>query len=147
VSRAQQLFHRRAGQLWVGDQLLPLVAVGEQGIDAVADHVYCGLVAGVEQLHTAGDQLVLGQPVALVFGFDQPGDQVVGRRAPPLFDQVAEVKRRTPGWPGPPGAPARGVRPSSYMATIACDQRTRWSLISTGTPNMRAMVTTGTGVA
>ena len=60
----------------VGQQRLPLVAVGVEQDDGVAEQVHRGLEARAEQQHHGGVQLPLGE--RLVVGQpDQPADQVV----------------------------------------------------------------------
>ena len=67
----------------VGEERGGVEAGGEDRRDAVADRVHRRLVAGVEQQHAGGDELVGVEPVAGGLGGDQLGDQVVGRAAAP----------------------------------------------------------------
>ena len=79
---AHQLLDRRRQQGRVVAQPLQLVGVLEQREQPVAADVDRRLVAGVEQQDAGGDQLVLGQPVALgVAHLHQVGEQVLARGA------------------------------------------------------------------
>ena len=51
----------------------------QQSFDAIADGVNGCLMPGVQKEDAGGDQLVSGQTVALGFGGDQMGDQVITR--------------------------------------------------------------------
>ncbi len=53
-------------------------AIAQQRERAVADEVDGGLVAGDEEQHHLVDELVGGEPLAVVFGIDERGEQVVG---------------------------------------------------------------------
>ncbi len=68
-----------------------LLGVAQQRDHAVAEAVDAGLVPGVEQYHDRGNQLVLGQPVALLLRLDEMGDQVVVRTAEAFGGKGAHV--------------------------------------------------------
>ena len=74
---AEDLFDRAGRQRRVLDEPVPLVALAQQGDGAVADQVGGGLVAGHEEEHDGGSQLLLGELVALLLGGEQRGEEVV----------------------------------------------------------------------
>ena len=97
---AHELLDRRRQQRPVRAQPLQLVGVRQQREQAVAADVDRRLVAGVEQQDAGGDQLVLGQPVALgVAHLHQVGEQVVARGGAPLGGQLAQVGDELGGRP------------------------------------------------
>ena len=104
------------------------------------------LVAGVQKLDRAGDQLVLRKLFAGRLGGDQMADQIVARLLAPLGDVVFRGTRRIPASPPPPHPRSARFRPGVYIATILCDQSTRRGPSSTGTPRSSAMTVTGIGV-
>jgi hypothetical protein len=61
--------------------------VGGEEFDAVADEVHGGLEAGGEQLHRDAGELVLGEPLPVVVGVYECGEDVVAGVAA----QVREV--------------------------------------------------------
>jgi hypothetical protein len=71
------LFHRLACQPGLIPQQLELAGVAQQGEHAVGDEADHGLVPGDEQQPDRVDQLFVGEPVALVTGGDERGDQVI----------------------------------------------------------------------
>ena len=80
---AQQFLHRAAQQFGLLLQALQLVGVAQQRVQAVADQVGGGLVAGVEQEDAVVQQLVLAE-LTLVVAAQQPGQHVgVGVAGPP----------------------------------------------------------------
>ena len=88
---AQQLVDRGGRDRRVVLPPFELRAVAEQRERAVADEVDGGLVTGDEQQHDLVDELVGGEPLALVLGVDERGEQVVGgMRALPL-DRFEDV--------------------------------------------------------
>ena len=55
--------------------------MAQEGQGAVADEVHRGLVARHEEQQDGGDQLALGQAIALLLGGDQLAEQIVARPA------------------------------------------------------------------
>ena len=74
-------------------EALDLRRVPEQGEQAVADQVHGGLVARDEEQHAGGEQLPLGEAVALLLHRDERGEQVRARVTAALGEQRAEVVR------------------------------------------------------
>ncbi len=99
---AQQLLHRAADERGLPMEAFELGGMPEQGKEAVADQVHGGLVAGDEEQDAGGEQLALGEPVALLLHCDEGGEQVRARMAAALGEQRAEVVRD----PAPADAPA-----------------------------------------
>ena len=93
---AQQFLHRQAQQRRVVQQPLPLVALRQQGVDAVADQVGGGLVASVEQEDAVVQQFDLAQPFAAHLAVDQPCQHVEAAR------RRAGAGARPPGCAGRP---------------------------------------------
>jgi hypothetical protein len=89
---AQRLLDRTRGQPRVGAQRRELLGMAQQRQNPVADQVDRGLVAGDQQQDAGGQQLLLGELVAVLLDADQMGQQVrTGRGAPP-GDQLPEVR-------------------------------------------------------
>ena len=62
----------------------------QQRVEAVADQVGGGLVAGIENEDDVVQQLALGQPLAVGLALDQPGQHValgIARMRAPVGDQ------------------------------------------------------------
>ena len=74
------------------------VGVAEQRPPAVAGDVHGGLVARVQQQDARADQLVLGEPLAVVDDLRQRADQVVARRRAPVPRRASAGTRRTRRW-------------------------------------------------
>ena len=87
----QHLLDRAGEQPGVGAQGGELVGMPQQRQNAVGDEVRGRLVPGDEQQDAGGDQFGLGELVALFLDQDQPGQQVVARRAAADRDQRGEV--------------------------------------------------------
>src|SRR5688500_11180554 len=66
----------------------------QQRENGVADQVHRRLVAGDEQQDAHGEDLALGEPVALLFGGDEAAEQIGTRTLPPLRDEATEVIRQ-----------------------------------------------------
>ena len=95
----------------------------QQGEQAVPADVDRRLVPGVEQQDAGGDQLVLGQPVALgVADLHQVGEQVLAGGFPAIGGQRRAGRRRTRQRPARRRPRSAVVRPYSYIFTIALDQ-------------------------
>ena len=91
---AQQLLDRAADQPRLGDQARLLLGPFEQRVEAVADQVGRGLVAGVEDEDDVVQQLALGEARAFGLALDQAGQHVAlgiaGTRAA-VGDEAAQV--------------------------------------------------------
>ena len=74
---AQELLDGVGVEGRVVDQAAKLIGVVEQGVHAVADEVHRGLVAGEEQEHHVLQQLRVGELLAVLFGMDHGGEDVV----------------------------------------------------------------------
>ena len=109
----------------------------------VADGVHRRLVAGVEQQHAGGDQLVGAQPLAVRLGRDQLGDQVVRRPGAARARRARAGSRRIARRPRSRASSTARSRRAWYIATMACDQASSRSAISSGTPSSRAITMTG----
>ena len=129
---AQQLLHRRADQLRLGDQARLLLRPFEQRVEPVADEIGRGLVAGIEDEDDVVQQLALAQALAVLFALDQPGQHValgIARMRAPVGDQALEIgeERRTACSPRArcsSSAPAR-ARPGSPATTRAAARAPR----------------------
>ena len=145
---AHQLLDRRRQQRRVRAQPRQLVGVGEQREQAVAADVHRRLVPGVEQQDAGGDQLVLGQPVALgVAHGHQVREQVVAR-APCVARRSARAgRRRTRRRRARRRPRSAAVRPYSYIFTIALDHGRSSGRSASGTPSSSAMTPTGSSSA
>ena len=112
-----------------------LVGVLQQGERAVAADVHRRLVAGVEQQDAGGDQLVLGEPVAVgVAHAHQVADQVLAR-APCAARRPARAGRRRTRRPRARRTSSISVvRPYSYIFTIALDHGRSSGRSASGTP-------------
>ena len=94
--KAQQLFHRRAEQSWIGHQALELFALAEQGVHAVAYQVGGGLMPGIEQEDAVVQQLGLRQAFAIYFALQQARQHIavwVARLLPPLGHQDTQMRQ------------------------------------------------------
>ena len=88
----EDLFHRVGHKRSVVDQPLPLRAVAEQRLEAVADRVACGLVAGEGHRVHDVDDVELVELVGLVDREScQIAGEVVGRRGHTIGDEVLHV--------------------------------------------------------
>ena len=72
-------------------QQRPLVRVLGQHLHGGGQLIAGGVGTGVEQDGDEVDQLVVGEPVAVVFGANELGDQVVAERPAAASDQAPEV--------------------------------------------------------
>ncbi|MGY3080632.1 hypothetical protein ACVWZZ_007040 [Bradyrhizobium sp. LM6.10] len=95
---AQHLFDRRFDQIRMADQALFLIRIPVERHEAVANQVGGGLVAGIEQEDAIVQQLLLGQPLAVLlaitFSLDQSRQHVALGIARPLataHDQCREI--------------------------------------------------------
>ena len=85
-------------QLGMLGQQGPLVGVIAQHLHRGGELVAGGVGAGHQQAAREHEQFVVGEAVAVVFGADQLGDQVVGEVVAPVGDHVVEVGvERLPG--------------------------------------------------
>ncbi len=90
----EQLFHRgskHARPVDPSPEPFPLVPVPEQCQHAVRDEVHGGLVSRHQQQDAGREELLLVQPLTLLLGCDQPGQQVAPRVGPAGCHQLAEV--------------------------------------------------------
>ncbi len=76
---AQELLDRVLGELGVVAQQRELVGMAEQRDLRVAEEVLGRLVAGLEQQDAVGDELGVGEPLAVGLGFEQRRQQIVAR--------------------------------------------------------------------
>lgn len=107
---AEEFLDRAGGERRVGCERPPLrgAGLGQQRDGAVADEVHGGLEPGDEDEQRGGDELALGEPVAVFPGGDEGGQQAVVGVSPALFREVAQVGgqcelRREALVPGGPG--------------------------------------------
>ena len=82
---------RVGGQLGVLGQQCPLVGVIAEHLHRGGELVSSGVGAGNQQAHDQHAQLVGVEPIAIVFGADQLGDQVVGQRVAAVGDHIVDV--------------------------------------------------------
>ena len=82
---------RIGGQLGVLGQQRPLVGVIAEHLHRGGELVSSGVRAGNQQTHDQHAQLVGVEPIAIVFGADQLGDQVVGQRVTAVSDHIVDV--------------------------------------------------------
>ena len=73
----QQLLDRRGDEARVVAQSLELTRVAEEVQGPAGDEVHRRLVTGAEQQGRRVEQLVVGEPVAVVLGDDERAEQVV----------------------------------------------------------------------
>ena len=69
----------------------PLVGVITEHLHRGGELVSSGVRAGNEQTHDQHAQLVGVEVIAIVFGADQLGDQVVGQRVTAVSDHIVDV--------------------------------------------------------
>ena len=119
----------------------------EPGVQAVAEAVDARLVPGVEQQHRGRHELVRRQPVAAVARLHEVGQQVVAGRLRALGGELLDVGRELGAGRAARPPPAAGVRSTSYIFTIACDQGRSRCRSASGTPSSSAMTSTGSGSA
>src|SRR6202042_2752200 len=82
---------RIGGQLRVLGQERPLVGVITEHLHRGGELVSSGVGAGNQQTHDQHAQLVGVEPIAVVFGADQIGDQVVGQGVAAVSDHIVDV--------------------------------------------------------
>ena len=71
---------------------LQLIRMPQERGEAVAEQVGGDLVAGVEQEQRVREQLVEGQPDALLLDLDERAEQALAGRPPQLVDLVREIR-------------------------------------------------------
>ena len=144
---AHQLLDRGGQQRRVGAQPRQLVGVAEQRPPAVAGHVHGRLVAGVQQQHAGADQLVLGEPVALVATAASALIRSSPRVARGARGPARAGSRRTPRAPARPRRGVLATGCSSYIPQMSADHGRSRCRSASGTPSISAMTATGSGSA
>ena len=125
----------------VGQQR-PLVGVVGQDLNRGGELVAGGVGSGVEQDRNEVHQFVVGQPVAVVFGADELGDQVVGQGVSPRGDQVLDVGLELLPRPQDGGCrPRRRCTPKALLMSSA--QLENRCQSSRGAPSSAQMIGTG----
>jgi hypothetical protein len=87
---AQHLLDRAGDRRRIGRQPVAHVGMPGEELEAVADEVRGRVVAPDEQEPAEGEQLVLGEALAVDLRDEQGGQEVVLRRVPPVLQQVGE---------------------------------------------------------
>ena len=86
----QDLLDRIRHPRRIGGERRPRRVVLEDRLQAVGEQIAGGLVAGEQQQHAGGDDLLLLQHVAALLGRDQIADQIVARPRPAVGDHAAQ---------------------------------------------------------
>ena len=85
------LLDRPRGQLGPPGEQLPLVRVGGEGHEGIAELIPRGVVAGEDERDDHVAQLVVGQPVAGLLGSDEHRDEILARMPAPLADEPVGI--------------------------------------------------------
>src|SRR5271165_2879371 len=140
----QELLDRRRAGLPARKGCARIDAAFEHRLHPVADGVDRRLMAGVEQKDAGGDEFVLAEPAAVVFGNEKLADEVVSEVGP----AGARVAAHETGEAASAALSSTArVTPNWYIATIRCDQSSIFGPSSRGTPSRSAMTATGIGAA
>jgi hypothetical protein len=88
---ARQLLDGAREQRWIGRELADLLGMLEERERPASDEARQVLVAGDEEEHDRGEQLVVAEPVAGFGGVDELGQKVVPRVGARLLDQPVDI--------------------------------------------------------
>ena len=98
--RAQELLDGRIDEFRVRAQIGERLGMADQEIDAVADEICCGLVAGIQEENAVVDEFELAKPFAgrrvrvELAAADQRGEHFAGAAAAAFFasDMMAQIR-------------------------------------------------------
>ena len=88
---AKQFVDGGFDQFRLADKQFPLIAVAEQRQHSVTDEVRGCFVAGGQQQHAVGEDLVAVQAVRFLFGFQQPRQHGISGRGSQAHDHLLEI--------------------------------------------------------